>query len=322
MVADQAKELCEVFEVHSTASIVPLFLKLLEDQEIEVRTIASARIAAMAQLHPTKEFLQSLMPSMEKLTLPKELSPNVRGSLAGSVLRLTSIFGSQLTEDHLMGLCATLIKDECSDVRLKLIYTLGEFSSETVLQSLLPAIKELAKDRQWRVRVAVLDSLPHLATSLGEASFTQELNSIFMTWLVDPVYAVRHSAANIYKRLCEVFGDTWSASKVLPELQTMLSHKNYLIRVSSIPCVGMLAETVSQVFLVEHLIPMLVKMAKDPVPNVRVNVAKTIQNMHKNCPEGHRNSLKEHLLPCAETLSADEDPDVKFFAAACVKLMQ
>jgi serine/threonine-protein phosphatase 2A regulatory subunit A len=288
MVADQAKELCEVFEIPSKASIVPLFLKLLGDAEIEVRTIASARIAAIAQLHPTKEFLESLMPSMEKLTLPRETSANVRGSLAGSVLSLTSIFGTKLTADYLMGLCSTLIRDECSDVQLKLIYTLGEFSSflgsETVLQSLLPDIKELAKDRQWRVRVAVLGSLPHLASSLGEARFTQELASIFMTWLVDPVYAVRHSAASIYKRICEVFGDTWSASKVVPELNSMLGHKNYLVRVSAIPCVGMLAETVSKQFLETDLVPMLVKMSKDPVPNVRVNVGKTIQKNAQELP--------------------------------------
>jgi len=324
MVAEHAKALCEVFEVHAKASIVPLFLRLLSDQEMEVRTIASARIASIAKLNPSKEFLESLMPQMEKLTLPRELSPHVRVSLAGSVLSLTSIFGYQLTADYLMGVCLTLIKDESSDVRLKLIRTLGEISSvvgaDVVLQSLLPAIIELAKDRQWRVRLAVLDSMPELAKSLGEAKFTQELHNLFPTWLVDSVYAVRSSAAGNYKRLCEVFGATWSEAMVVPQLQTMLSHKKYLYRISAIPCVGILAEVVSSSFLEKDLVPMLVKISSDPVPNVRLNVAKTIKNMHKNCP-ANRQCLDSHFRPCLRRLATDEDPDVKFFANSCLQQM-
>jgi len=325
MVADLAKQLCEVFEAHAKTGIVPLFLKLLSDQEMEVRTIASARIAAIAQLHPTKDFLESLMTPMEKLTLPRELSSSVRVSLAGSVLSLTSIFGSKLTADYLMSVCLTLIRDDCSDVRLKLIDTLGDLSSivgaEEVLQSLLPAIKELAKDRQWRVRVAVLDSMPDLAKSLGEARFMQELHALFMTWLVDTVYAVRSSAARNYKRLCEVFGASWSEVKVVPQLTSMLSHKNYLYRVSAIPCVGVLAEVVSNQFLEKELVPMLVKIASDPVPNVRLNVAKTIKNMHKISSSVCRKSLQTQLQPCLRKMVTDEDPDVKFFASSALQQM-
>merc|ERR1712224_1037425 len=81
MVADQAQQLCDVFAPHGKSTILPLFLRLLADQETEVRTIASARIPSIAHLDPTKEFLESLMPQIEKLTLPRELSTNVRTSL-------------------------------------------------------------------------------------------------------------------------------------------------------------------------------------------------------------------------------------------------
>jgi len=93
MMADNVKQLCEVFQSKATSVIVPLYLKLLGDQEVEVRTVAAARISAVAALSPTKEFLESLMPSIDKLTLPRETSQHVRASLAGSVLGLTPTSG-------------------------------------------------------------------------------------------------------------------------------------------------------------------------------------------------------------------------------------
>merc|ERR1719221_317752 len=151
VMADNVKQLCEVFHTKAKTAVVPLYLRLLSDQEVEVRTVAAARIAAVAELTPTKDFLETLMPSIEKLTLPREQSQHVRASLAGSVLSLSPIFGSQLTVEYLINIFLHLIRDESPDVRLKLIGTLGDLSTvvgiEALSQSLLPSIKELGKDR-------------------------------------------------------------------------------------------------------------------------------------------------------------------------------
>merc|ERR1719198_2654046 len=170
--------------------------------------IAAARIANVATFNPTKEFLEMLLPNVEKLTMPREQSQHVRASLAGSVLGLTPIFGASLTVDYLIKIFLQLIRDESPEVRLKLIGTLGELSSvvgiDVLSQSLLPSIKELGKDRQWRVRLAVIDCMPSLAQYLGEAQFTSELSSLFKVWLVDPVFSVRDAAASSFRRLSEV----------------------------------------------------------------------------------------------------------------------
>ena len=59
-----------------------------------------------------------------------------------------------------------------SQVRLNIISTLHAASAVIgVVQlshSLLPAITELAQDRQWRVRMAIIDSIPRLASQLGK----------------------------------------------------------------------------------------------------------------------------------------------------------
>jgi len=48
---------------------------------------------------------------------------------------------------------------------------------ELLAQSLLPAIEELAEDKHWRVRLAILEHIPLLANQLGaeffQVSFTR-----------------------------------------------------------------------------------------------------------------------------------------------------
>lgn len=55
-------------------------------------------------------------------------------------------------------------------------------------QSLLPAIVELAEDRHWRVRLAIIEYIPLLASQLGVGFFDNKLGSLCMQWLEDKVW--------------------------------------------------------------------------------------------------------------------------------------
>ena len=57
----------------------------------------------------------------------------------------------------------------CERFFLKSNFNLFVFSVigiELLSQSLLPAIVELAEDKQWRVRLAIIENVPLLATQL------------------------------------------------------------------------------------------------------------------------------------------------------------
>lgn len=49
----------------------------------------------------------------------------------------------------------------------------------------MPAIVELAEDPKWRVRLAIIEYMPLLASQLGVQFFDDKLNSLCMTWLID-----------------------------------------------------------------------------------------------------------------------------------------
>lgn len=51
------------------------------------------------------------------------------------------------------------------------------------MQSLLPAIEELANDKHWRVRLAIIGHVPLLAGQLGAEFYEAKLGPRCLAWL-------------------------------------------------------------------------------------------------------------------------------------------
>ena len=58
-------------------------------------------------------------------------------------------------------------------------------------QSLLPSIIELSEDRQWRIRMAIINFIPTLAQQFGQQFFEERLGPVCVKFLNDFVFAVR-----------------------------------------------------------------------------------------------------------------------------------
>ena len=115
---------------------------------------------------------------------------------------------------------------------------------ELLLESLLPAIVELAEDKSWRVRQAIIEYIPLLANQLGKAFFDEQLGNLCMSWLGDTVYSIREAATVNLKKLTEVFGVEWAKVAIVPKVMGMGQHPNYLFRMTTVQAI-----TVSQAFL-------------------------------------------------------------------------
>lgn len=93
---------------------------------------------------------------------------------------------------------------------------------------------ELSEDKQWRVRQAIIEYIPLLATQLGVAFFDEKLADLCMTWLNDAVFSIRESATINLKKLTEVFGVEWCKTAILPKVLAMAGDANYLHRMTTI----------------------------------------------------------------------------------------
>jgi serine/threonine-protein phosphatase 2A regulatory subunit A len=203
--------------------------------------------------------------------LVSDTSQHVRAALGTQISGLAPILGKQeyvqlyaytldvmliaflRTIDHLLPMFLQMLKDEFPDVRLHIISKLelvnqGErFLSifqvleltQTVIgidllsQSLLPAIVQLAEDKQWRVRLAIIEYIPLLASQLGQEFFDEKLAALCMGWLGDTVFSIRDAATKNLKKLTEVFGVGWANEAIIPKVMAMGAHPNYLYRMTT-----------------------------------------------------------------------------------------
>jgi len=71
------------------------------------------------------------------------------------------------TNEHILPIFLALLRDESSDVRLNLFKRLDDLNKviglENLQQSIVPAIKDLSEDKNWRIKLSVVEQYPALA---------------------------------------------------------------------------------------------------------------------------------------------------------------
>ena len=111
----------------------------------------------------------------------------------------------------------------CPEVRLNVISTLQHantiMGADHLTDSLLPAIEELASDKHWRVRHAIIEKLPVLAEQMGVDFYQDKLLPHNRTWLSDRVASIRMAATVAIVNVARVFGQQWARDHALPEVR-------------------------------------------------------------------------------------------------------
>ncbi|KAL3529352.1 hypothetical protein ACH5RR_008674 [Cinchona calisaya] len=189
--------------------------------------------------------------------------------------------GKDATIEQLLPIFLSLLKDEFPDVRLNIISKLDQVNQvikiDLLSQSLLPAIVELAEDRHWRVRLAIIEnviaeyfvSLVNLATVLKSAGAPV----LLMQALLFPTSTKRDrsiddAAATNVKRLAEEFGPEWAIQHIIP--QSLMQQRT-----------GGFSR----------------------VPNIKFNVAKVLQSLIQLVDQS---VVEKTIPPCLVELSEDQ----------------
>lgn len=271
----------------------------------------------MASLVRKDVVLNRLLPIVQHIIT--DTSDHTRSSCAAVINHLASLLGKEDTVEHLLPMLLQLLRDESSDVRLNVIANLDAISSvigvDLLSQSLLPAIVDLAEDSKWRVRFAIIEHIPHIATQLGCQFFNEKLNNLCMTWLGDDIYSIRRAATDNLSQLSKQFGEEWTKEHIIPRLDRMHQHTNYLQRMTSLYGLQVLFASLSSGTVEESVLPLVLSMASDPVPNVRLTVARTLQEMlQAHGREMKLGSVTGAITPALVSLCQDSDRDVRFYA--------
>eukprot|EP00043_Microstomoeca_roanoka_P007351 m.70801 g.70801 ORF g.70801 m.70801 type:complete len:597 (+) comp13790_c1_seq1:109-1899(+) len=299
--------------------VLKVYVQLLRDGEAEVRRCAAGKVYDFCQELDSETrvdtIVQWLIPCINQIA--QDENEHARASLANVVMGLSSVVGREATTNHLLPSFLRLLRDESSQVRLNVISRLNEVNAVIGLshlsKALLPAIQNLAQDGKWRVRLAIIEYIPIIAKQLGVDFFNSDLLPFCTAWLRDSVYAIREAAVANFRQLTKLFGPQWGMDVVLPALEETAQSDSHQQRLTTLFALKALTPDLPQAMVADKLVPLAVSLADDKIPNIRINVAKTLQVMLEHLKQSKH--MRSEIKSVLSRLTHDPDRDVTDFAA-------
>lgn len=162
-----------------------------------------------------------------------------------------------------------------------------------------------------RIRLGIIQQIPLLAKQLGRNFFTDKLASICVTWLGDDISTNRDAATTNLRQLTALFGTDWACEYLMPSIDEIRRHPSYLRRLTALQACARMAVEMDPAVAQTEVLPLLLEMATDTVPNIRFNVARALGDVGPICsPE----TYEQQIHPVLSLLQDDIDRDVRFYA--------
>ncbi|CAH8867489.1 unnamed protein product [Trichobilharzia szidati] len=184
-------------------SLHQIMLNLLEDNEVETRRISAGQLKDFCLASPRDILVNTLLPRLrEHLSMERE--ERVRSELVRCAV----------------GLLPSIRREDCLPLVQHILAFLNDTSSQSkqyvfehfselvalmpsneIQLTLLPSLLRLWQDKNWRVRLGVVQSVPCLYDKLPESCLQDTVLPANLAWLRDPAWCVRECACRSLARL-------------------------------------------------------------------------------------------------------------------------
>uniref|UniRef100_A0A8C3JJ62 Putative WW-binding domain-containing protein n=1 Tax=Calidris pygmaea TaxID=425635 RepID=A0A8C3JJ62_9CHAR len=267
-------------------------------------------------------------------TLASDVQWKVRRTLAFSIHELAVILGDQLTAADLVPIFNGFLKD-LDEVRigvLKHLYDFLKLLHADKRREYLYQLQEFVvtdNSRNWRFRYELAEQLILILELYNPNDVYDYLRHIALTLCSDKVSEVRWISFKLVGDSVHLLFYANNANALglnfINELVVRFRHCSKWVgrQAFAFICQAAVEEECMPVDqFVEHLLPSLLSLASDPVPNVRVLLAKALRQTllekayFKSVGNPHLEAAEETVL----ALQSDRDQDVSFFAT--IKLKQ
>ncbi|XP_077126311.1 serine/threonine-protein phosphatase 4 regulatory subunit 1 isoform X2 [Ranitomeya variabilis] len=261
-------------------------------------------------------------------TLAADMQWKVRRTLAFSIHELALILGDSLTAADLLPIFNGFLKD-LDEVRIGVLKHLYDFlkllQSDKRREYLYQLQEFLVTDncRNWRFRAELAEQLVLLLELYSARDIFDYLLPIALTLCGDKVSSVRWIS---YKLVSEMVKKLYLAPSPTLALDLMNKLVEQFCRSSKwsgrqsfvFICQALIEDDcLPMEQFAMHLMPHLLQLASDRVPNVRVLLAKTLKQtlLEKEYFLTSANSHQEAVEQTIVALQMDYDNDVKYFAS-------
>ncbi len=257
--------------------------------------------------------------------LATDMQWKVRRTLASSIHELGVILGRETSGRDLIPIFNGFLKD-LDEVRQGLLKHLADFMEllePEHRREYLPKLAEFLKmdnERNWRFRQELAEQLERLIPLYSPSEVEERISPIAMVLVHDKVSAVRETITQVLAAILLALvrsdrpqlasGLLRCATESLAREPLWVHRQTFASLCLRLHEVGAVDEAV----FCSELLPELLELASDPVPNVRLVVARTLRAVSPLIsPEAVATcGQSERLAEVERSLEADEDVDVRY----------
>jgi len=253
-------------------------------------------------------------------SLANDMQWKVRRTLANSIHELAVILGPEVASQDLVPIFNGFIKD-LDEVRIGVLKHLADFLSllsPEARAEYLPRLEEFLKmdnDRNWRFRLELCNQVAALVPLCSSEEVLAHLAPLCLLLVNDRVSEVRRTAAKVTASLLAHLSRAGEAGVggLAMALVSVLARDNHWARRQTfvLLCAALQAEEGGLAVLTSKLLPPLLLLADDPVPNVRLSLASLLHSEAGQSLEGWSEVLARLL--------DDTDRDVRAAGGAEVE---
>ncbi|XP_037748789.1 serine/threonine-protein phosphatase 4 regulatory subunit 1 isoform X3 [Chelonia mydas] len=261
-------------------------------------------------------------------TLASDMQWKVRRTLAFSIHELAVILGDQLTAGDLVPVFNGFLKD-LDEVRIGVLKHLHDFLKLLHLDKRREYLYQLQEflvtdnSRNWRFRYELAEQLILLLDLYSARDVYDYLRPIALSLCADKVSSVRWISYKLVSEMVKKLHMASTSTFVVDLMNELVEKFCRCPKWSGRQTFVFICQTVIEddclpmdQFAVQ-LLPHLLHLASDRVPNVRVLLAKTLRQtlLEKEYFLNSANSHQEVVEQTIMALQMDDDNDVKYFAS-------
>ncbi|XP_043922486.1 serine/threonine-protein phosphatase 4 regulatory subunit 1 isoform X1 [Protopterus annectens] len=261
-------------------------------------------------------------------TLASDIQWKVRRTLAFSIHELAVILGDHLTAADLVPIFNGFLKD-LDEVRIGVLKHLYDFLKLLHFEKRREYLYQLQEflvtdnSRNWRFRAELAQQLILLLELYSATDVYEYLRPIALTLCTDKVSSVRWISFKLISEMIRKLHCSASVPLMINFLHELIDKFCCCSKWSGrqtfvFICQAIIEEDCLPMDLFAlHLLPHLLRLASDRVPNVRVLLAKTLRQtlLDKEYFLNSSNSDQEAVEQTIMALQMDHDSDVKYFAS-------
>ena len=221
-----------VEKTHVIQEILPIFRKLAQDEQDQIRLLCIESLVPMAQYLSKEENQVNTLGAL--LVAGEDKNWKVRLTFAENFAELAEAFGKEITNANLIQTFSVFLNDSEAEVKDASIQSLSKclniLSSEKISNYLLPTIQSMYSDASPQFKAGLAKALCDMSHILGAEVSSSKLLPILLELIKEEDGDVRLNSASGLIKLADVLGGELLSESVLTSLSQMTKDTQWRVR--------------------------------------------------------------------------------------------